>query len=216
MGKRRRQEKQMTQNMTAIFRDELDRYYSDLAEAVRALPSDAIAEVAEMLLECYQRGGTIFPIGNGGSAATASHFACDLTKGTYQPNHPRFRVVALTDNVPLITAWGNDRNYECVFAEQLSALVREGDVVVLISASGNSPNVLAAAHVARKGGARIVAFTGPTGGKVKDLADISIPVDIQGMEPIEDGHLILCHSICVSLRTRLHELASGPEPVAVQ
>jgi D-sedoheptulose 7-phosphate isomerase len=206
----------MTQDMTATFRDELDRYYSDLAGAVRALPTAAIADVAEMLLECYQRGGTIFPIGNGGSAATASHFACDLTKGTHQPDHPRFRVVALTDNVPLITAWGNDRNYECVFAEQLAALARAGDVVVLISASGNSPNVLAAAHAARAAGASIIAFTGPTGGKVKELSDICIPVNIDGMEPIEDGHLILCHSICVSLRSRLRELAADPEPVAGQ
>jgi D-sedoheptulose 7-phosphate isomerase len=206
----------MTDDTTTIFRDELDRYYADLATAVRALPTDSIAEVAEMLLDCYRRGGTVFPIGNGGSAATASHFACDLTKGTHQPNHPRFRVVALTDNVPLITAWGNDRNYECVFAEQLSALVREGDVVVLISASGNSPNVLAAAHAAREGGAQVVAFTGPTGGKVRDLADIYIPVDIQGMEPIEDGHLILCHSICVSLRARLRELAAGAGMVTAQ
>jgi D-sedoheptulose 7-phosphate isomerase len=118
-------------------------------------------------------------------------------------------VVAITDNVPLITAWGNDKDYDCVFAEQLEALVRPNDVVMLISASGNSPNILLAARAARSQGARTVAFTGRTGGQVRDLVDLTIPVAADSMEPIEDGHLILCHSICVSLRSRLRELASA-------
>ena len=169
---------------------------------------DAIAHVAELLLDCYRTSGTVFPVGNGGSAATASHFACDLSKGTHQAGFARFRVVALTDNVPLITAWGNDKNYDCVFAEQLEALAQPNDVVLLISASGNSPNILLAAEAARSKGARTVAFTGRTGGRVRELVDLTIPIAADAMEPVEDGHLALCHSICVSLRSRLRELAS--------
>jgi D-sedoheptulose 7-phosphate isomerase len=209
MGKRESQEKQMIEEPVASYRDELGQYYSGLSAAIAALPIERIAEVAELLFDCYRRGGTIFPIGNGGSAATASHFACDLSKGTHLPGSPRIRVVALTDNVPLITAWANDKNYACVFAEQLEALVRKDDVVLLISASGNSPNVLAAAAAGRAAGAHTVAFTGPTGGKVAPMVDIAIPIGIEGMEPIEDGHLILCHSICVSLRARVREFAAG-------
>jgi D-sedoheptulose 7-phosphate isomerase len=187
---------------------ELRDYYTSLSRTVAALPHVSVALVAEILLDCYRNSGTVFPLGNGGSAATASHFACDLSKGTHQSGLPRFRVMALTDNVPLITAWGNDKNYECVFAEQLEALARPGDVVVLISASGNSPNILHAAEAARSAGAATVAFTGPTGGKVHDLVDHTIAIAADGMEQVEDGHLILCHSICVSLRNRLRELAA--------
>lgn len=195
----------------AVMERELEQYYTGLERALRQLPATAIAEVAQLLLDCHREGGTVFPVGNGGSAATASHFACDLSKGTHQAGFPRFRVVAITDNVPIITAWGNDKHYDCVFAEQLEALVRPKDVVVLISASGNSPNILLAADAARSKEARTVAFTGRTGGKVRDLVDLTIPIAADGMEPVEDGHLVLCHSICVSLRNRLRELASASE-----
>lgn len=186
---------------------DLTAYYDALARALRRLDVNSVVAVADLLFDCYLRGGTVFPIGNGGSAATASHFACDLTKGTYQDGLPRFRVMPLTDNVPLITAWGNDRNYECVFAEQLAALVRPDDVALLISASGNSPNILAAAQAARAAGARTVALTGPTGGKVGDLVDLVVTVDAGSMEAVEDGHSALCHSLCVALRHRLKDHA---------
>jgi D-sedoheptulose 7-phosphate isomerase len=213
MGMRESREKRRLHMSDGEFRTELAGYYAGLSDAVSALPPEGIAEVGEALLACFRRGGTVFPIGNGGSAATASHFACDLTKGTHQQGFPRIRVMALTDNVPLITAWGNDRHYDCVFAEQLEALVRPGDLVLLISASGNSPNILAAAHVARERGAEIIAFTGRTGGKVQALVDTAIPVQSDSMEQVEDAHLILCHSLCVSLRNRLKEMATeGTQP----
>src|SRR4051794_6814222 len=105
------------------------------------VPRRLVGSVAELLLACQERGGTVFVLGNGGSAATASHFVCDLTKGTRNNGLPTFRAIALTDNVPLVTAWANDTSYDRIFAEQLDALVQPDDLVIAISASGNSMNV---------------------------------------------------------------------------
>jgi D-sedoheptulose 7-phosphate isomerase len=174
-----------------------------------AMPMAAIASAASELLECQRRGGTIFVLGNGGSAATASHFACDLAKGTRSDGRPTFRVVALTDNVPLITAWGNDEGYERVFADQLAALVRPGDVVVAISASGNSPNVLMATQAARRGGATTIALTGGSGGKLAPLADVVVRVPGGSIEQVEDAHLIVAHSLCVGLRAELRPASAS-------
>src|ERR687885_1725045 len=161
------------------MRDQLERYWKDLAAMARRMPMGALAEVAEVLLDCYQRGGTVFVLGNGGSAATASHFACDLGKGTRSPGAPPFRVVALTDNAALMTAWANDTSYDRVFAEQLVALVRPGDIVVAISASGESPNVLLAAQAANDAGALTIALTGPKPCRLHDLADFIVREIVQ-------------------------------------
>jgi D-sedoheptulose 7-phosphate isomerase len=171
---------------------------------------DELERVGGIFLECYRRGSTIFLIGNGGSAATASHMACDLTKGTRAAGIPRFRAVALTDNVPLLTAWGNDANFDCIFAEQLVTLARPGDVVLAISASGNSPNILAAVSQAQEVGATTVAWTGAAGGEVAGLADVVIRVPAETMEQVEDGHLVMAHALCVFLRARLGEAARKP------
>ncbi len=182
---------------------DIKRYWQEIAELARAMPYDDIYRVAEMLLDCHRRGGTIFLAGNGGSAATASHFACDLAKGARGGSHPPFRVVALTDNMPLVTAWGNDTDYERVFAEQLATLVRPGDVVVLISASGNSPNILLAAQTARVARATAIALTGRTGGRLRHLADLSVRVPSDSIEQVEDAHVVIAHSVCVAMRAQL-------------
>src|SRR5829696_6610001 len=132
------------------MRDNIERYWRELADVMRCVPFDAITRMAEALLDCYRRAGTIFVIGNGGSAATASHFACDLAKNIRVDGLPAFRVMPLTDNMPLMTAWANDSGYARIFAEQLAALVRPGDLVVAISCGGMSPNVLQAAQAARE------------------------------------------------------------------
>ena len=131
------------------MRDDLERYWLELADVSRHMPMSLIVRAASMLLDCRRRRGTVFVIGNGGSAATASHFACDLAKGTRIDGVPAFRVIPLTDNMPLVTAWANDASFESVFSEQLAALVEEGDVVVVITASGNSPNVVKAVETGR-------------------------------------------------------------------
>lgn len=188
------------------MQNDISLYWGEVSEMVAAMPMAAAARVAELLLDCHRRGGTVFALGNGGSAATASHFACDLAKGTLAEGVPAFRVVPLTDNMPLMTAWANDTSYERVFAEQLAALVRPGDVVVLISASGNSPNVLAAARVARDAGAVAIGWTGATGGKLARLCDLALRVPSPSIEQVEDAHMMLAHSICVALRACLRTL----------
>lgn len=185
------------------MRTEIARYWSELAGVMRDMPVGQMARAAEILLDCRDRGATVYIFGNGGSAATASHFACDLAKGTRTDGAVAFRVVALTDNVPLMTAWGNDTSYDRIFAEQLSPLVRPGDVVVAISASGNSPNVLTAVELARLAGATTIAMTGQTGGRVQRLADLTIRVPAGPIEQVEDAHLAIGHSLCVALRERM-------------
>ena len=189
----------------------IEGYWRELADVASLMPFGVLTEVAELLLDCSARGRTIFVLGNGGSAATASHLACDLGKGTRTEGVAPFRVVALTDNVPLLTAWANDASYERVFAEQLATLVQPGDVVVAISASGNSPNVLAAVETARKMRATSVALTGETGGQLAALADITVRVPAGPIELVEDAHLVISHSLCVAVRERLRAEA-GERP----
>ena len=178
-------------------------YWRELAELVRSMPLAALGDAAELLLDCQARGRVVFVAGNGGSAATASHLACDLAKGTRGDGPPTFRVVPLTDSVPLLTAWANDTNYDRVFAEQLASLARPGDVLVAISASGNSPNVVAAAEAARELGATTLALTGQTGGRLGRVANLAIRVPADRIELVEDAHLMVAHSLCVAIRERL-------------
>ena len=191
-----------------MMHDEIERYWQELARMMQAMPFDTLTRAAELLFDCYRRGSTIFILGNGGSAATASHFACDLAKGTQAAGLPAFRVVSLSDNVPLMTAWANDANYDRIFAEQLATLIRPADIVIAISASGNSPNVLAAARVARQSGALAIALTGQDGGKLSRLVDLTIYVPARSIEQVEDAHLVIAHSLCVVLRGRLDAEAS--------
>lgn len=183
--------------------DDMQQYWSELTCAMQELPLKHLVRVSELLLDCHRRGNTVFILGNGGSAATASHFACDLAKGTRAQGLPAFRVISLNDNAVLLTAWANDSSYERIFAEQLSALVRTDDLVILISTSGNSPNVLAAVVEARQAGATTIAFTGAQGGRLARLVDLAVRVPGHSIEQVEDIHLSIAHSICVALRGRL-------------
>ncbi len=188
--------------------NDIQQYWHELTLTMHEMPFKTLNKLAEILLECQKRDNTIYLLGNGGSAATASHFACDLAKGTRIRERPAFRVIALNESVPLMTAWANDTAYERIFAEQLSALVRPNDVVLLISVSGNSPNILAAARTARQAGAFVVALTGQSGGRLASIADLAVCVPAQSVEQAEDAHLIIAHSLCVFLRQLLHREAA--------
>ncbi len=168
------------------------------------LPLKEVERLIDLLITANAEGRTIFVFGNGGSAATASHLACDLAKGTILLGARRFRVVSLTDNVPLITAWANDTAYENIFAEQLDALLSPGDVVIGISGSGNSENVLRAIRLANERGATTVGLAGFNGGQLKNLVDVCVHVPHFSMEQVEDAHLILEHMICTALRAEFH------------
>ncbi len=192
------------------MRQAIIQYLEEVRTMLAQMPLESIEQVLQALLDVYEREGTVFIMGNGGSAATASHFAGDLAKGTAHPGLRRFRVVPLTDNVPLITAWANDVDYEWIFAEQLRNLVRPGDLVIGISGSGNSSNVLNAIALAREMGATTVGLTGGDGGKLALMADIVVIAPSDTMEQIEDAHLVLEHLICTTLRyeIRRREIAS--------
>ena len=184
-------------------------YWDEVADVASRIDLESLEEVALMLLACQARGQVVFVVGNGGSAATASHFACDLGKGTRRDGPPTFHVVSLTDNVPLLTAWANDNGYDRVFAEQLQTLAHRGDVLVVISASGNSPNVIAAVETAHSCGMSVVGLTGRSGGSLAQLVDVAVNVPSDRIEVVEDAHLVAAHSLCVAVRERL---AAGEAP----
>jgi D-sedoheptulose 7-phosphate isomerase len=186
----------------------LDSYLKGLQAMLDQLPLRDTEWLVKLLLDANAEGRTIFILGNGGSASTASHFACDLAKNTISAGVPRFRVVALTDNVPLITAWANDTAYSGVFVEQLDALVKPGDVVIGISGSGNSENVLEAIRLANARSAITVGMTGFDGGQLKELVALSIHIPHLNMEQVEDAHLILEHMVCTALRAELRAQAA--------
>ena len=176
------------------------RYVNDIKQTLDNLPWQAIEETIAVLQEARLGDRQVFIMGNGGSAATASHFACDLGKGTLMPGRPRFRVIALTDNMPLFSALANDFGYDRVFVEQLASLLQPGDVVIGISGSGNSPNVVNAIHLARQVGATTVGLTGFDGGQLRRLVDVCVHVANDCIEQVEDVHLMLEHLICTELR----------------
>jgi len=174
---------------------------------VAALPHSAIEHAVGELVRAYEEGKNVFVFGNGGSAALASHFACDIGKGTVIANNgnKRFRVMALTDNVPLITAWANDSCYELIFAEQMQNFVNAGDIAFAISCSGNSPNVLRALQVAGEAGATTIGLTGFKGGKMKSLCNVCITIPCDNMQVIEDFHLSVAHAIFSVVCHRISE-----------
>jgi D-sedoheptulose 7-phosphate isomerase len=176
---------------------EFARGYLEYLQAVlRRIDPAEIGRFIRTLLDARERAATIFFIGNGGSAATASHFANDLSIGTNEYDKP-FRAFSLTDNVPILTAIGNDFGYEEIFVRQLRALGKSGDVLVGISASGNSPNLLRAFEYAGSIGISTVAITAFDGGKMKTLAShgIHVPTDCKEYGPAEDAHLVLDHLV---------------------
>jgi D-sedoheptulose 7-phosphate isomerase len=176
-------------------------------QVVANLPHEEIDQVINELMQAYEHGKNIFMFGNGGSASLASHFACDLGKGTVisENGQKRFRVLALTDNIPLMTAWANDSCYDQIYAEQLRNFVASGDVVLAISGSGNSPNVLRGLEVARSHGARTIGLTGFEGGKMKSLCNICVVLRSDNMQVIEDFHLSMTHAIFSVIRLRVSE-----------
>ena len=162
-----------------------------------------VRQSINLVMEAYQADRQIFIIGNGGSASTASHVANDLSKGTSLPGLRRFRAISLTDNVATMTAWSNDVCYEDVFVEQLKSLVNSGDLVIGISASGNSENIIRAIRHANAIGCKTIGWIGFGGGKLRQLADVSVVVDSHDYGPVEDVHLILNHILHAWIREEL-------------
>lgn len=180
-------------------------YFAAYEQVLANLPYREIDKAIAEIMAAYGRGASIFTFGNGGSAALASHLACDLGKGTIigQNGHKRFRVIALTDNIPLMTAWANDVCYEQIFAQQLQNFVVPGDLAFAISGSGNSPNVLRGLELARQSGARTLGLTGFNGGEMKALCDVCVVLPSDNMQIIEDFHLSVTHAISCAIRQKV-------------
>jgi D-sedoheptulose 7-phosphate isomerase len=183
--------------------DMVERYLGEIEEAVKQIDRNAVRAVVDALYACYRRGGTTYIIGNGGSASTASHMMNDLTKCTIVDGQPRFRAMAFTDNVPVMTAFANDLSYEDIFTEPLRAHLDARDVVLALSGSGNSPNVLRAIAYAKEHGALTIGLCGDTGGKLATISDVAVKIPAARIGQQEDGHLILNHAIALALHERI-------------
>src|ERR1043165_449246 len=171
-------------------------YRSELLKVLESIDAVQVSQAIDWLSEARSQNRRIFVCGNGGSASTASHFVCDMVKGASFGRESRFRIMALTDSLPTITAYSNDVSYDCVFAEQLKNFAQPGDVLIAISGSGNSPNVLRAMEYANSAGCRTIALTGRDGGKLAPLAQLNIQARHPHMGRIEDAHMITMHMIC--------------------
>ena len=170
-------------------------YKTDLLRTIETIDLAKVDQAIEWFKEARDAGKHIFVCGNGGSASTASHFACDIVKGASYNRSQRFRIIALTDQMATLTAYANDVSYDCVFVEQLRNFAHSGDVVMGISGSGNSPNVIRALEYANSIGCKTIALTGRDGGKLGPLAQLNIQVAAPHMGRIEDAHMIVCHMI---------------------
>ena len=186
--------------MTQEITEKLKKYVNSINDTLANLPAENITRVVALLEDARLERKTVFIFGNGGSAATASHFACDLSKGAIADGKDRFKAIDLTDNVYILAAWANDSSYDQVFAEQLENHIGPGEVAIGISGSGNSPNVLNGIEMAKSKGATTVGSIGFYGGKLKDLVDIPVGAPIHDIEQAEDIHLILGHFITACLR----------------
>lgn len=180
--------------------EQLSDYITVLQKTMDLLPQDLIADVIDLLRDARMAGRQVFIMGNGGSASTATHFVCDLAKNTRREGLPHFRVIGLTDNMAIFSAYANDEGYDQVFSQQLANLIKPDDIVIGISASGNSANILNGIEEAKKNQATTIAFTGFNGGHLGPMVDINIHVDSNIIEHVEDIHLMLEHMIVKAIK----------------
>lgn len=176
-----------------MLNGEIREYFSKLATTIQNLNIDEINRAVMVIKEAYERDATIYVFGNGGSAATASHFVCDFNKGISESLEKKFNLICLSDNTPIITAIANDSSYEDIFYAQLLNKLKKEDLIIAISGSGNSGNVIKAVKYAKKIGTEIVGVTGYSGGKLRELADYHMHVAVNDMQLTEDVHMAFDH-----------------------
>ncbi len=198
----------------------IDRYLGEMERVASEISREAVDAAIEILFDAWRQGNTVFVMGNGGSASTATHLACDLAKYTIVESKPRFKVIALNDNMPLVSAWTNDNGFESIFVEQLRPWLARGDVLIGISVHGGSrsgkadpwsQNLVQAMGLAKERNARIVGLSGFHGGAMREMADVCIVVPIHeeplGTPLVESWHVALHHLMCYTLRHRIEAAA---------
>lgn len=170
-------------------------YVKNVQNLCESLDTDSLNAACELMLESYKAGKKIFVAGNGGSAGTSNHFCCDFGKNAVKGDLNRPKIISLSANIEVLTALGNDFCYAEVFSQQLKNLMDDGDTVLLISASGNSPNIVSAAEYAKSRGGKVIGFSGFKGGKLKEFSDVNVNIPSESYEQIEDLHMMLTHII---------------------
>lgn len=191
----------------------IDHYLQSVSEVIDSVPAQEMAAAADLLFDAWQRRARVYICGNGGSAAQASHFAGDLNKGTNIAGRHRFRAMAMVDNVPALLAWSNDHGYEWSMMEQLRNFVEPGDLVMGISGSGNSANVLHAINLARQVGASTLGLCGFDGGRLKSAVHVAIHVPSHNMEQVEDAFSVICHGLLYTLRDCIRQAPTSDNPL---
>lgn len=186
----------------ADFEDFIASYYARFAEALLAFDKGPMTDILAVFDDVIAKGGTLFIAGNGGSAAIADHTVCDCSKGTHVEGHPPFRTLSLASNVPMLTALGNDISYDAVFSEQLKYYLTERDALLVVSSSGNSPNVVEACKFANDLGVPTIAFVGFKGGKLKELAQHVVHIEVDNYGIVEDTHQSLIHAMTQYMKAR--------------
>ncbi len=182
---------------------QVENYFNRLKSSIDQIEFADIQNCANILLRAYHSGNKVFICGNGGSASTASHFACDFTKSVSYGLEKRFKVIALTDSMSIMTAYTNDVSYDVVFVEQLKNFYEKGDVLIGISGSGNSQNVLNAIDYVNKNGGTTIGWTGFNGGKLRQLAQHSVNANVSDMQVSEDMHMVFVHLMMKIVRKEL-------------
>lgn len=181
-----------------------DQYLRELSDLLKRFDIDQFKQILTRILDAYKGGRTIFIMGNGGSGSTASHFACDINKGCCIDLDKKFRVLCLNDNLPTLLALANDIGYGVVFEEQLKNFFKAGDLVIGISGSGNSENVLRAIRYAKDHGGETVGLSGFSGGKLSKMVDVPFVAPVDDMQKIEDIHMIVVHMLMQAVHGALH------------
>jgi len=192
-----------------MYNNEIQNYINKEIEVIKSLDISSISEVMTAIIEAYEKDANIYIFGNGGSASTASHFQNDFNKGLSENLEKKFNFVCLNDNVPTVLAIANDSGYEYVFEHQLINKLKQNDLVIAISGSGNSKNVLRAIEYAKQQGNKTIGITGYDGGKLAKMVDISFNVPVDDMQITEDVHMILDHLMMSVLMRNPQFLSKG-------
>lgn len=178
-------------------------YLSELKEVLDDFNLEQFEKIVNLILNAYENEKQIFTMGNGGSASTASHFACDLNKGCCTNLEKKIKMICLNDNTPTLLAFANDVSYDVVFVEQLKNFFNPGDLVIGISGSGNSENVIKAIHHAKQNNGKTIGFSGFSGGKLAQMVDVPFVVKVDDIQKVEDIHMILVHMIMQAIYSAL-------------